>query len=228
MKTFKSKYTNTCTTCGKRIEIGEMIAFVSSKQIYHFNCQPGIENLYNETDEDGYMFVDLETGGLDPKNCAIVQIAAIATDKNFLIHDSWSRLIRPGQFQTIGERSIEIHGLTRERLKNEEYEAVVLPEFLSFCRLFPNHRFAGYNCPFDLKFLEAAYDRNHLDGNAYLLPAHDLLTRARAKLAKADLPNHQLSTIAEHFGFSASAAHDALADLYLTVQIARNTERVAA
>lgn len=216
-------------SCDEPTKVGDFIAYVSNYEIYHFDCRP----TYGEVDEsalqqDGYLFIDLETGGLSPDKSAIVQIAVIATDNNFLVKDTWSSLIKPLPGQELGDRSIEVHGLTAERLKNERDETEVIPEFIAWCEQYPNHRFAGQNCPFDDGFIRKCCKRLKIKWEKVcLFPAYDTLTIARRKLQDA-VPNHQLSTLAGHFGFSADSAHDAMCDLFLTVQVGRALQGVAA
>ncbi|HEY9678697.1 MAG TPA: 3'-5' exonuclease [Drouetiella sp.] len=228
MRAFRSKYPGTCANCREGYAIDDYIAYVSTKEVYHFDCRPTAgEQDPDKFVQDGYLFTDTETGGTEKQSCALIQVAVIVTDNNFLIKDFWDGLICPPKNLVITERATEIHGWTREMLANERPEAEVIEEYLGFCRQFPNHRIAGQNVSYDLGMLEAAYERNRISAaGAYLQPAYDTLDIARRKLQKKTA-NHKLGTLAAYFGFNADAAHDALCDLFLNVQVARQLEVVA-
>lgn len=224
-KQMASKYPGRCRHCQLSIAVGDEILFVDSKEVYHYECRPSAYIVPKDPrvlGQDGLLFVDLETGGLDTENCAVCQLAGIATSNNFVIQDSFNIKIYPGRL-AISERATEVHGMTKETLANEPSEARALLEFANWAAQFKNYRFAGYKCDFDLKFLYAMYQRQGFTDRLYELPPFDVLPIAQTKLNRLTV-NHKLVTVANYFEIKSAGAHNALNDLYMTVQAARALE----
>lgn len=227
-QSFRAKYLGVCAAgCDNSINPGDFMVWYSPQELYHFDCRPrGKEELQQpeKLGQKGFLFTDTETGGLDHKGCALIQISAIATSPQLLIQAVYSSLIKPPPNLTITEKATQVHGHTRESLRKERTEAVVIPEFLAWCEKYPEYRFAGYKCGFDLDFLVEAFKRSNIFTKPWLTPAYDLLDRAREKLG-GRTQNHKLVTIAKHYGFTFDdKAHDATADIFRTVQVARCLE----
>jgi DNA polymerase III epsilon subunit-like protein len=56
----------------------------------------------------------------------------------------------------------------------------------------------------------------------YQVPWLDIWAAAKSKLGNnAGLPNFKLGSVAKHFGIDATKAHDALEDLFMTIEIAK-------
>ena len=232
--TFKAKYAGICAACRgshlENIKVGDEMVWYSSQEVYHWDCRPtGMEPKPDELQQEGYLFIDLETGGLNEREDGIVQVALITTSNNLLIKQTWSSLILPPHHLGIGQKAIEVHGWTREKLKDAGAlsEQEVMEDLLMLYMSFPDHRFAGYNCPFDLKFLDQGFKRCGINVTPWLMPPFDLLVDARKKL-RNKTANHKLGTVAKHYGFNTDNAHDALCDLFLTVSAARFLQGEAA
>lgn len=239
-----SKYGSRCVNpaCAEKIEIGDKIQFYGKGKVYHYDCRPLHLRApeWRKYKQCGFIFNDLETGGLNEQPgvdefgnqgpCGITQIAAIATSNNFVVQGMFNSHVRcePGLLYL--PDAMAIHGYSEADLAEHPSEKDAVGAFLEFCRPFKNYRFAGYNCPFDLRFLKAAMTRQQLKGDAWIEPALCLYLIAKESIAqelkvKPGLTDEQrkckLTNVAEHLGIRNANAHNALVDLYMTVQVAR-------
>jgi exodeoxyribonuclease I len=172
---------------------------------------------------DRYLFVDLETGGLYADKHAVLQVAAVITDFDFNIHGYFMSYIQPHPEREITQEALMINRLSLETLQLapcEKSVALALSHFARVVGAMP--RFAGYNCKFDLEFLAGVWQRHDLLPAPYQVPWLDVYTVARSRLGvEAGLPNFKLGSVAAHFAVNATGAHDAIADLLMTIEIAK-------
>lgn len=83
-------------------------------------------------------------------------------------------------------------------------------------------RFAGYNCQFDLEFLALMWKRQDTIDMPYQVPWLDIYACAKSKLGNnSGLANFKLASVADFFGINVAGAHDALQDLFMTIEIAK-------
>lgn len=182
------------------------------------------------------VFIDLETGGPDPKRHPIIQLAAIAVDEQFEVLEAFEAKI---QFD---RRRANSHSLRKNHFhpgvwaKEARDAKIVARDFADFLRTHAtlsalsaqgkSYRVAqlvAHNAAFDCPFLETWFDKQGL-----YLPARRLVL-CTMQLAmwlftlSGDEPpsNFQLATLCEHFGvpFHAAAAHEALGDVTATVKL---------
>jgi DNA polymerase-3 subunit epsilon len=99
-----------------------------------------------------FVVFDTELSGLDPRKDFIVSIGALKmTGGTVHISSQLYRLIRPAGEMT--RKSVEIHGITPEELKEEESLDAVLPDFLEFIR---DAVLVGHFINIDLAFMNRA------------------------------------------------------------------------
>lgn len=107
-----------------------------------------------------YIVWDLETGGLDPKTCPIVEVAVVIVQDG-TIADQWSALLNNNV--DIDERATAVHGITREMCEKEgkEPKQVLgrLRQNIYDCEAHVTHN----GTRFDLIFLEHALREMGLD-----------------------------------------------------------------
>jgi DNA polymerase III epsilon subunit-like protein len=72
---------------------------------------------------------DLETTGVDPETCHVVQVAAVKMLAGQVV-ERRSMLVNPGV--PIPQEASAIHGITDERVRDAEPEAAVLPRFCKY------------------------------------------------------------------------------------------------
>ncbi len=162
--------------------------------------------------EDGakFVFFDLETTGLSPRACRIIEMAALRVASGGVIAGSFHALIR------IEERLppfiTRLTGITQDMLL-EEGEAIeeVFPRFCAFVGQLP---LVAYNVSFDMGFLraEAAKQKIKLSNTPVCA-----LAVARARVP--GLPNYKLKTVARHFGVENEQTHRALDDCEMGLRV---------
>lgn len=94
----------------------------------------------------GVVAIDLETTGLSPLIDKIIELSAVKITQDSTHH--FDQLIQPGI--TIPSKTIEIHGITDEMVKDSPGIEEVLPEFYDFVGDLP---LIAHNAKFDIGFL---------------------------------------------------------------------------
>ena len=163
-----------------------------------------------------FVFFDLETTGLSPRGCRIIEMAALRVAGGGVACGSFHALIR------IEERVpyfiTRLTGITDEMLEDGHSIEDAFPRFCEFVEDLP---LVAYNVSFDMGFLcvEAARQRIALRNRAVCA-----LSVARAKLP--ELPNHKLKTVARHFGIGSDQSHRALDDCETGLRVFSELTRV--
>jgi len=153
---------------------------------------------------DSFIAFDFETTGLNPSVDQITEFAG-ARFVHGEIEETYSTLVNPGF--PIPEEITRITGITDEMVADAPSPSEVTPKIAEFMG---NDPIVAHNTPFDLTFLETLY-KNHLgEENEVENVLYDTLPLSRSFLFF--LPNHQLGTVSEYFGYSRSGEHRAEAD----------------
>lgn len=149
-----------------------------------------------------YVVIDIETTGLDPRYCDIIEIAAVKYSSGQKT-DTFSTLIKPSE--PIDEYITALTGITNEMLKNAPD---ISEGILNFYNFVGNDLLVGHNVNFDINFLYDNLEEFHnlILSNSFI----DVMRVARKVLP--DLKNHKQGTIAEHYKISISGAHRAAID----------------
>ncbi|MBF0521888.1 MAG: 3'-5' exonuclease [Candidatus Omnitrophica bacterium] len=158
-----------------------------------------------------FVIIDVETTGLSPLNGdRIVEIAAMRI-KNGEVAQTFESLINPEC--PIPAGAVNIHGITKDMIKNAPKAGQILPEIIDFVG---GACIVGHNIKFDLDFVcyqLSLLGRKLQSGN----PAIDTI-----KMAKHFLPHlssYTLSSVTLSFGIKIKETHRALADVQLTANI---------
>jgi DNA polymerase-3 subunit epsilon len=119
---------------------------------------------------DRLLFIDTETGGLDPGKHSLLSLAMVAWEDSQII-DSTEILVNDGIL------SVTAEALSVNRIDIEKHKQSALPptlamdEILSFIgKYFPGQgkiTLAGHNVHFDAAFLNVFYSRNNKDFSKY-------------------------------------------------------------
>lgn len=171
------------------------------------------------------LYFDCETTGLDPKSCAIVQLAGFVVIDGREV-DRFDIKCRPWVGSQIEEKALEIQGRDNEEIMGYPDPKEAFTEFVELLnkygeggRLF----FVGYNSKFDEEFLRAFLSRySYQYGKSFWSPSLDVMALAAFHLMtkRHDLENFKLGTVAEYFGVKTEGAlHDAFTDIDLTRKI---------
>ena len=170
-----------------------------------------------------YLFVDLETGGLDAERHAILQLAAVITDLDLNVLNCFASYIKPHPDLAVTLEALAINKLNLADLESAPEESSVLNAFLHFALPSDNlARFAGYNCKFDLSFLNKMLKRHDAPQLPYRVPWLDIFDVAKAKIQfESPEKKFKLTTVAHHLGVTTAGAHDAAIDLMITIKVAK-------
>ena len=155
---------------------------------------------------EDYVAVDLETTGLSPYTCSIIEIAA-ARYEGGVLHSHFESLVNPGC--SISPFITNLTGITGEMVADASPIDEVLPEFIRFVG---GSVIVGHNVGFDIGFitqacarcLECAFPNDYID-----------TMRISRRLFK-HFPNHKLPTLVREMGIGSGTEHRALADVICT------------
>lgn len=153
-----------------------------------------------------YIAFDVETTGLSPDDCEIVEFGAVRFTADGTEVGRFQQLVNPRCI--IPGHVSRIHGITNQMVVGQPVLDEVLPDFLAFLGRRPALMMA-HNASFDLGFVGAAIRRT----KCRKVPSHpivDTLAFARARLP--NLRKHKLPDLRQHFRIKTPAAHRALFD----------------
>lgn len=151
---------------------------------------------------EDYTVIDIETTGLDPQYCEIIEISAIRYEGSREI-DSFSNLVKPEQ--PIDSFITSLTGITNEMVENAPSISEVI---LNFYHFIGEDILVGYNVGFDINFLYDNLKRYH---NIPLSNPWINIMR----IAKKILPEQERYTqpdIAAYYQIKVKRAHRAEAD----------------
>jgi DNA polymerase III subunit epsilon len=128
------------------------------------NTNPEKKQLNNPLHGVKLLFIDTETGGLDPQKHSLLSMAMVVWEDMEII-DSQEILINDGQITTTDE------ALAINKIDIEEHKKTALSPTLAMDQLltfiskhFPDQRkitLAGHNVQFDVSFLKRFFSRNN-------------------------------------------------------------------
>lgn len=152
---------------------------------------------------------DLETTGLDPEFCDIIEIGAIKIEKG-RITKKFATFVNPGKH--IPDEATAINHITDDMVASAPKIEDVILDFYKFCE---GCIISGYNNNgFDNNFLKKAYQKAGLKFNPESL---DVMLLARAGGVKTS--NFKLTTVAAALGIDLSNAHRAYNDAFATAKV---------
>ena len=177
------------------------------------------------------IFIDTETGGVNPEKAALIQLSGIIR-----IHkkdvEKFNFYIKPFENSEVNEKALEVQGRTLEELKTDKYveEKEVYKQFINLLDKYIDKydrtdKFivAGYNVRFDVDILKAFFQRH---GNNFLFsyldssmldPLYSIRLLQIAEVLPV-LENNKLETWCKHFGIELKA-HDSLEDIEATKKL---------
>lgn len=177
------------------------------------------------------IFIDTETGGVNPEKAALIQLSGIIRiDKKDV--EKFNFYIKPFENSEVNEKALEVQGRTLEELKTDKYveEKEVYKQFINLLDKYIDKydrtdKFivAGYNVRFDVDILKAFFQRH---GNNFLFsyldssmldPLYSIRLLQIAEILPV-LENNKLETWCKHFGIELKA-HDSLEDIEATKKL---------
>lgn len=173
------------------------------------------------------LYLDLETTGVDPKKCSIVQIAYIVEIDN-KIEDARSFYIKPFKGCVIEPGALALSDV----IPKAQAEGIMYSEaFIRIKRMLDDQidkfdrkdKFflVGYNVRFDDEFLREMWNifKDKFYGSYFFWPPLDTAVLASQFLIKNrhQMKDFKLSTVAQTLGLErVGSAHDALSDIHIT------------
>lgn len=177
------------------------------------------------------IFIDTETGGVNPEKAALIQLSGIIRiDKKDV--EKFNFYIKPFENSEVTEKALEVQGRTLKELKTDKYveEKEVYKQFINLLDKYIDKydrtdKFivAGYNVRFDVDILKAFFQRH---GNNFLFsyldssmldPLYSIRLLQIAEILPV-LENNKLETWCKHFGIELKA-HDSLEDIEATKKL---------
>jgi len=159
-----------------------------------------------------FVVVDLETTGLSPRTCTIVEIAAVRVG-GARPRESFATLVNPKV--SIPPLIRALTGIDDAMVAGAPLLGEVLPQFLRWIGRFPCAPLVAHNASFDANFIARALDVAGLPplGRAVLC------TRRLAKRVLPELRRLGLERLTCHFGLKNRAPHRALGDAEATADV---------
>jgi DNA polymerase-3 subunit epsilon len=172
---------------------------------------------------EGIIALDLETTGLSPLTDRIIEIAALKLDPVTRKLEAYATLVNPGI--PIPPKTIEIHHITDDMVKDSPYFADILCDFKQFIGKVP---IVAHNAKFDIGFLVFAF--HAIDEKLTPNAIYDSVKMSKM-VYKKDIPfdieedeentpeNFKLGTLAKHFGINLESHHRATDDAYACLRV---------
>ena len=189
-----------------------------------------------------FMWLDTETTGLETTDASAFELAFILVQNGVVICERDFYLNPLSETIKYNEDAGKIHGYTEEQIKAFPPEKEQMPKIAQFLKdcveLFKTDGsrteklvIAGYNVEFDKKHLKALLARNGFNYDDYFIDTADVFEQVkRAGIQKAlpYLPDRKLGTVAKHLGVNLENAHNALADIRATREVAKKLQQLNA
>lgn len=153
---------------------------------------------------DDFTAFDLETTGLCPDYCEIIEIGCVRYRGGVPV-DSFSSLVKPQDMEAVDDYITSLTGITQDMLKDAPDIESVLPEALAFIG---DDVVVGHNVSFDINFV---YDNaQNLDLSTFSNNYIDTMRISRKLFP--DFVDHKLKTLVKQFGIADGTSHRALSD----------------
>jgi DNA polymerase-3 subunit epsilon len=181
-----------------------------------------------------YCYIDVETGGIDHNQYALLQIAAIFQIGEDEV-DRFESKLAPFPEDRLDPKALKVNNFTEEQVKEFPNPRDVYHQFIDrltgrvnkFSKQDKFH-FIGYNShAFDMPFVRKFFEKNgdKFFGSWFFYPSIDVMILAAQALKdkRAVMPNFRLDTVAQALGISPDKTrlHEAMYDIELTREIYR-------
>ncbi|MBQ7383572.1 MAG: PolC-type DNA polymerase III, partial [Clostridia bacterium] len=180
--------------CGMKVIYGLEAYFVN-------DTASALKGDYAGGFSDEFIVFDIETTGLSPVNCKIIEIGAVRI-KNGEVLERYNTFVNPEC--PIPEEIVALTSITDDMVADARTIDTVLPEFLEFVG---GRLLIAHNADFDTGFIRAAaksldipFDVPYLD------------TVALSRYLNTELKSHKLDGLAKHYGLGDFNHHRACDD----------------
>lgn len=180
-----------------------------------------------------FLWLDVETTGLDPKANTVHQVAGQIVI-NGRTEEEFNLQMVPMATKKVEKEALAVSSLTIEEVNNrdllstEAYEQFnnMLCQYVDKYNKNDKFVFCAYNAGFDAGFMNEWYMDNGnqyffglCHGGAYIDPLQMALLAEIKAGKRLFLPNRKLATVAKALGVKLDNAHDALADIVATREV---------
>jgi len=184
-----------------------------------------------------YLFLDLETTGINIEKCAIIQVAGIMVDVDDELNlkpiDAINIKMCPAYGKMIDQRALEVTGYTIEQLACFQTQEEGFNKFIQFLdkhidrfNKIDKCKLVGFNnLKFDQSFLRQWFNENNnkFYGAYFWSDSIDVLSEASRYLTnyRPAMLNFKLGTVAKTLGIETKndELHDGLYDIKITYKI---------
>lgn len=166
----------------------------------------------NNYPEKTFVFLDIETDGLDEKTNKIIEIGAIKSDSKEEFH----KIVKIDT--KLPKNIIELTGITDKELESGENIKEILKELKEFIG---EEDLVGYGIKFDIKFINRKLKLNGLD--VLTNKTWDLMDFVKRE--KSFLENYKLETALKEYGIDKKVPHRALEDSKLIYELSEKVQK---
>jgi len=176
----------------------------------------------NKNNKIQYIWLDIESSGLDNIKHDVLQIGAIPVIDGVRSDIVFNQYAQPFNWKDIAQEALNVNKLTIAQLKTFQMPNAMVNNFITYLRGF-NCKFimAGYNVGFDRGFIASLFKKVGKEKEFFELfsqDTRDTLKRARKLKAQLPTPNMKLSTLCTHFNIEIDA-HNAISDISATIDL---------
>jgi len=168
-----------------------------------------------------YLWLDVETTGLNEKKQDIIQLACIPVI-NGIPQKSFNEFCQPINWNSIDPYALKVTGTTMPMLRSYQSPEVMIEKFVEYVQSFGvKFTIAGYNVGFDKKFISATFKKLNRTSDFFKMfdiTVHCTFNRAKSVKTQIASKNLKLGTLAELYDIEINA-HDALSDIEATIKV---------
>lgn len=163
--------------------------------------------------------VDVETGGLDCKKHALVEISAVGLDKDDNLMIPVSCVIKPYDNKLeYTDKAMQVHGITKREIDaGEDLEDVITQLEFLFTSLKTGRKkpiLVGHNIAFDLEFIIDAFSRCGKNLYDYVDRVNiDTMLLSKLMYGMDKEVRHDLASVCERVGVGIYDAHRSKSDI---------------
>ena len=175
------------------------------------------------------IWCDTETTGIEVEDAGAFQISILFEQDEKIIEEKTWQLNPLNEKIKYGKEAGKIHGVSEKEIKNYSPADEVIPLIVEFLSTKISSScngnkltFAGYNCNFDYKHIEALFKRCGYKMEDYFDEQYDVYELVKEASKQGVIPwlkNLKLKTLCEHFGITLNKAHNAMEDIRATREL---------
>ncbi len=161
-----------------------------------------------------YTVVDIETTGLSPHKCCIIELSALKVRSDSVV-DKFTSLVKPDG--VINSFITGLTGITNDMVAAAPDIKSILPGFMEFIS---DDCILGHNVSFDIRFISANLKKYF--ASEFTNARKDTMYLSRRYCT---LPCHKLDYLARHYNICTGGHHRALNDCMMTLEVYKNIKK---